>query len=103
MAGVNWRGAARPRDGRGGRRVGKKRWCCADGTFMMSCAAEARSWKRRDKGAKRKRVSAGASASRRYQTECLVLSEGLKSGTKTARVSLTVRECALFFCYSLVF
>lgn len=37
---------------------GEERWCCADGTFMMSCVAGAWSWKRTDKG-QEKRVSAG--------------------------------------------
>lgn len=42
-----------------GRTVGgEERWCCADETFMMSCAAGAWSWKRKDKG-QEKRVSAG--------------------------------------------
>lgn len=42
-----------------GRTVGgEERRCCADETFMMSCAAGAWSWKRKDKG-QEKRVSAG--------------------------------------------
>lgn len=34
-----------------GRTVGgEERWCCADGTFMMSCITDAWCWKRRDMG-----------------------------------------------------
>ena len=40
------------KDGRWGRKGG-------DGTFIMSCAAGARSWKRRDKGSREKKSVSG--------------------------------------------
>lgn len=62
MAGVNregWVGGSSEAVRWVGRTVGgEERWCCADETFMMSCAAGAWSWKRKDKG-QEKRVSAG--------------------------------------------
>lgn len=83
---------------------GKERWCCADGTFMMSCIAGAWSWERGGIRAKRKECQQGPWKDM-LQSERLVGLEGLTEWDKMARVSLTVcvGMCVVPLYYTLIF